>query len=74
MTKNEFPEKVLKYLWDDAFKLNKEAVFNDKVRSLEEVIETYETTSEDRLKAVLRMEVYQKMIDVMAANKDGETE
>ncbi len=74
LTKNEFPEKVLKYLWDDAFKLNKEAVFNDKVRSLEEVIETYETTSEDRLKAVLRMEVYQKMIDVMAANNDGKTE
>ena len=57
-----FPEKVLKYLWDDAFKMDKDAVFDSKFGSLEELIETYETSSEDKLKAVLRMEVYAKMM------------
>lgn len=37
-----FPEKVLKYLWDDAFKFNKESIFDmDKVGSLEDVIELF---------------------------------
>ncbi len=57
----KFPEKVLKYLWDDAFKMDREAIFGDKFRSLEEVLETYGTAAEDKLEAVLRAEVYRKM-------------
>ena len=30
LSEEEFPEKVLKYLWDDAFKMKKDAVFDDK--------------------------------------------
>lgn len=34
-----FPEKVIKYLWDDAFRFNREVVFeNTEYRSLEQVI------------------------------------
>lgn len=37
-----FPEKVIKYLWDDAFKFNPEALFDtDKMESLEQVIRTF---------------------------------
>lgn len=37
-----FPEKVIKYLWDDAFKFNPEALFDtDNVESLEQVIRTF---------------------------------
>lgn len=37
-----FPEKVLKYLWDDAFKFNPEALFDTgKMDSLEKVIRTF---------------------------------
>jgi 5-methylcytosine-specific restriction endonuclease McrBC GTP-binding regulatory subunit McrB len=37
-----FPEKVLKYLWDDAFKFSREVIFDlDKHRSLEEVIKAF---------------------------------
>lgn len=61
----KFPEKVLKYMWDDAFKMDKEAVFDDKFRSLEAVIETYESTEEDKLRAVLRADVYAKMLNAM---------
>lgn len=59
---DKFPEKVLKYLWDDAFKMEKESVFNEKFKSLEKVIETYELTSDDKLKAVLKLDVYNKML------------
>lgn len=38
----QFPEKVIKYLWDDAFKFNPEALFNtDSMDSLEKVIRTF---------------------------------
>lgn len=33
-----FPEKVLKYLWDDAFKFNPDRLFKKELRSLEAVI------------------------------------
>lgn len=68
----KFPEKVLKYLWDDAFKMDKGAVFDEKFKSLEMVIETYEQSESDKLQAVLRMEVYKKMLDTMMAKKSEE--
>ena len=37
-----FQEKVIKYLWDDAFKFNPEALFDtDNMESLEQVIRTF---------------------------------
>lgn len=38
----KFPEKVIKYLWDDAFKFNREVVFeNTEYQSLEQVIRAF---------------------------------
>lgn len=38
----KFPEKVIKYLWDDAFKFNREVVFEtSQFQSLEQVIHTF---------------------------------
>ncbi len=38
----KFPEKVIKYLWDDAFKFNREVVFDTAVyHSLEQVIHAF---------------------------------
>lgn len=38
----KFPEKVIKYLWDDAFKFNREIVFETATyHSLEQVIRTF---------------------------------
>lgn len=62
---SRFPEKVLKYLWDDAFKMDKTAIFNENCRSLEDVVVTYETATTDKLAAVLRLSVYEKMISKM---------
>jgi hypothetical protein len=38
----KFPEKVIKYLWDDAFKFNREIVFETSgFQSLEQVIRAF---------------------------------
>lgn len=64
LSKDKFPEKVLKYLWEDAFKMDREAVFDEKYKSLDQVIEAFmaaEEDWEDPLDVVLRPEVYRKM-------------
>ncbi len=47
-----FPEKVIKYLWDDAFKFNPEALFDTEgMDNLEKVIRTFiYSTGRDRFK------------------------
>ena len=54
-----FPEKVIKYLWDDAFKFNPEALFDtSSMDSLEKVIRTFVySKGRDRFK-VFKKEVY----------------
>ena len=46
-----FPEKVLKYLWDDAFKFNRETVFDvTNYSSLEAVIRKFvDSEARDRM-------------------------
>lgn len=70
-----FAEKVLKYLWDDAFKLGRQALFSNCSEGLSFVIEAYENaakakiekqSAEDPLKAVLVLEVYNEMQKKMA--------
>ena len=70
---SRFPEKVLKYLWDDAFKMDKMAIFNENCKSLEDVVVTYETATTDKLAAVLRLSVYEKMLSKMQ-QKDTEND
>lgn len=71
---NRFPEKVLKYLWDDAFKMDKAAIFNENCKSLEDVVVTYETATTDKLAAVLRLSVYEKMLSKMQQKNTGNEE
>lgn len=61
-----FAEKVLKYLWDDAFKLGRKEFFNDCSQGLSAVIEAYEDAKGDPLKKVLVPEVYNEMQKKMA--------
>lgn len=71
---DRFSEKVLKYLWDDAFKMSRDYIFNDEMKSLECVIETYQKSSTNRLQAVLRADVYNKMLSNMTAKKTAKAE
>ena len=65
----KFPEKALKYLWDDAFKMNRDYIFNAELKTFEQVVAVYSRSSGDKLKAVLRAEIYQKMLLSMAAKE-----
>lgn len=38
---NPFAEKVIKYLWDDVFKFNKSALFDNELNSLDKVLRTF---------------------------------
>ena len=43
-------------------------IFNENCKSLEEVVVTYETATADKLSAVLRLSVYEKMLSKMQQN------
>lgn len=46
-----FPEKVIKYLWDDAFKFYRDEIFNPNYNSLEKIISVFVTEKgNDRFK------------------------
>ena len=69
LTKDKFPEKVLKYLWDDAFKMDRYSYFNEGMSSLDSVIEVFRegpASQTDLLKRVLKYGVYAKMIGQVA--------
>ena len=63
MQNSRFPEKVLKYLWDDAFKFTKEDVFDtSKFKSLEDVIEHFVfNKGNDRFK-VFKDNIYNALV------------
>lgn len=68
---DRFPEKVLKYLWDDAFKMDKALIFKDEYRTLADVISAYKTTNTDKLASVVRADIYAKMLSKMKKDEDG---
>ena len=60
---SRFPEKVLKYLWDDAFKFTKEDVFDlEKVKSLEDVIEMFVTSTGNDRFLVFKENIYNSLV------------
>ncbi|MBQ8325547.1 MAG: AAA family ATPase [Lachnospiraceae bacterium] len=64
LSRNKFPEKVLKYLWDDAFKMDHYAYFSDDITTLDSIIEIFndDVVGVDPLKRILRYNVYAKML------------
>ena len=65
LSKDKFPEKVLKYLWDDVFKMDHHAFFNENISSLDNIIDAFRDETDpdsDPLKRVLRYATYQKML------------
>lgn len=75
LTKDKFPEKVLKYLWDDAFKMDRYTYFNEDMSSLDNIIEAFREESgsqTDLLKKVLKYTVYAKMLGQASTNAQPE--
>ena len=71
-SKDVFAEKVLKYLWDDAFKMGRSELFKEPERSLSYILETFEETEGDALKAVLLDSVYKEMEEKMPTSEELE--
>jgi 5-methylcytosine-specific restriction endonuclease McrBC GTP-binding regulatory subunit McrB len=61
---SKFAEKVLKYLWDDAFKFNKDELFDlTKVNSLEKVITNFVSSeSNDRFLSIFKQNIYDAIV------------
>lgn len=60
---SKFPEKVLKYLWDDAFKFTKEDIFDlDKVKSLEDVIDYFINEKGDERFRIFKDNIYNTLV------------
>ncbi|WP_051614347.1 McrB family protein [Acholeplasma equifetale] len=60
---SRFPEKVIKYLWDDAFKFTKEDIFDlDNVKSLEDVIEYFVNAQGDERFKVFKENIYNTLV------------
>lgn len=74
LTKKKFPEKVLKYLWDDAFKMDHYTYFNENISSVDGIIDVFREskTEVDVLRRVLRLSIYQKMIGQMLAPENAQ--
>ncbi|MDE6748101.1 MAG: AAA family ATPase [Lachnospiraceae bacterium] len=72
LSRDKFPEKVLKYLWDDAFKMDRYTYFNEGILSVDGIIDVFmESQSEvDVLKRVLKLGVYQKMLGQAVASEN----
>ena len=72
LTEKRFPEKVLKYLWDDAFKMDRYTYFNNSMSSMDTIIEVFNNPKpgEDLLKQVLRLAVYSKMLGQTGTTSD----
>ena len=70
LKKDVFPEKVLRYLWDDVFRMDKEAIFESKYKSLEDIFDEYEKESEDKLRVVLKPDVYNQMVNTTKELKE----
>lgn len=60
----KFAEKVLKYLWDDAFKFNKDEIFDlTKVNSLEKVIVKFTSVEGNkRFEEILKQNIYDTLV------------
>lgn len=73
LASDKFPEKALKYLWDDAFKLEREKIFRPEIKSVGDLVHSYDVeiqNDRDPIKGVMRAEVYRKMMDMSASGPE----
>jgi len=64
----KFSEKVLKYLWDDAVKMERGKLFKEVFISADDIIELFETENDNiAFEKIFASDVYQIMIDRSSA-------
>lgn len=63
LNREHFAEKALKYLWDDVYRMERYEFFNSKIKSIGDLINTYQTAEKEPLKSVMKEAVYKSMMD-----------
>src|SRR5690625_2998522 len=55
---SRFPEKILKYLWDDAFKFTREDVFDtNQYLSLEDIVQEFKSSRQNQSFSIFKEEI-----------------
>ena len=67
--KNLFTQKVIKYLWDDAFKMTRTEVFKD-VKTLDEIVDKINKGSS--IEDIFDEEIFEKVINDRQKNKEND--
>ena len=61
---SRFPEKVLKYLWDDAFKFTREDIFDlNNAPTLENIIKKFGTSTKNNRLKVFKENIYNTLVE-----------
>ncbi|WP_201558063.1 McrB family protein [Psychrobacter sp. 72-O-c] len=66
-----FSEKILKYLWDDVYKFNREQLFDGRYQSLEQVINDFSSNKTAKRFTVFNQEVAIKLIGINVAEQES---
>lgn len=67
LSDEKFPEKVLKYLLNDAFRMEPDLIFNENIKSIGDIIEVYGKEG-DPIRRIMKKDVYERMMDISAAS------
>lgn len=63
LNNRKFPEKVIKYLWDDAFKFSREEIFDvSRYNSLELIIEKFTNSKANKRYAIFKENIYSLLV------------
>lgn len=60
---DKFAEKVLKYLWDDAFKFSRDKIFEKEYNTLEEVVKDFKDKGSDEKFSIFIKEIKTKLTE-----------
>ncbi len=72
---SRFSEKVIKYLWDDAFKFSRDKLFDTvNLKSLEDVIIEFTTQKGDQRFNIFREEIKAQLLSGTTSNEDSDTD
>ncbi|MED3654699.1 AAA family ATPase [Heyndrickxia sporothermodurans] len=70
---SRFGDKVIKYLWDDAFKFNRDELFDDEYKSLEKVLDTFNNSIGEERFNVFNQDIKENLFRTLDA-RDSEDE
>ena len=72
---SRFSEKVIKYLWDDAFKFSRDKLFDTvNLKSLEDVIIEFTTQKGGQRFNIFREEIKAQLLSGTTSNEDSDTD